>query len=256
MKGLTKKIFFLAMFSLIFCSYASVSTPAETTSEIKKSKEVKRGKAEKVSAQEVTVAEKSPTTLTYRIGLGDTLDISVWRIPDLSSEVIVRPDGMISFPLIGDMQAAGRTLTQLDEELTRRLSDYVKEPQVSVMIRKFGGRKVIVLGEVAKPGVYTFTSDIRLIEAIALAGDCTNYAVKKNVLVIRGDIRNNPQVIVSNTAAILKNARLSENVLIQPQDIVYVPRSFIGNINAFLKTITPIVDTIYKGSVTERAVSQ
>lgn len=220
-----------------------------------------------------SIAQKAEEKAEYLIGPGDTLDISVWKVDDLSRKVIVRPDGKISYPLIGDIQTTGKTLTQLDEELTKELSSYVKEPQVSVMvesfgwkkevpaevlleenpevsvmIKKFGGRKVIVLGDVAKPGVYTYTGDIRLIEALALAGDCTKYAVKNNVLIIRGDIRNNPTVISSNMLAFLKNAKLSENVLIQPQDVIFVPRSLIGNINAFIETITPMVDMIYKGS--------
>jgi polysaccharide export outer membrane protein len=189
----------------------------------------------------------------YYIGIGDVLDISLWQIPDLSKpEVIVRPDGKISLPLISDVQAVGLTLTQLDEEITQRYTAYVRNPEVSVMIRKFGGGKVIVLGEVASPGVYSFTGDIRIVEALALAGDCTKYAVRNNVLIIRGDIHKSPTVISANILAFLKDAKLSENVLIQPQDVIFVPRSLIGNINTFLQEIAPIIDNVYKvGTVSE-----
>jgi polysaccharide export outer membrane protein len=122
------------------------------------------------------------------------------------------------------------------------------------MIRKFGGKKVVVLGDVARPGVYTFTGDVRVVEALALAGDCTKYAVKNNILIIRGDIHKNPTVISSNVLAFLKDARLSENVLVEPQDVIFVPRSLIGNINAFVETIAPIVDMVYKGSTVKTAV--
>jgi polysaccharide export outer membrane protein len=188
----------------------------------------------------------------YHIGIGDVLDISLWQIPDLSKpDVIVRPDGKISLPLISDVQAAGLTLTQLDEEITQRYTAYVRNPEVSVMIRNFGGgkvigNKVIVLGDVASPGVYSFTGDIRIVEALALAGDCTKYAVRNNVLIIRGDIHNNPTVISANILAFLKDAKLSENVLIQPQDVIFVPRSLIGNINTFLQEIAPIIDAAYR----------
>ena len=201
--------------------------------------------------------EEMPSTQTdeYRVDISDVLDISVWKVPDLSqSEVIVRPDGKISLPLIGDIEAAGLTLTQIDAEITQKYALYVREPQVSVMIRKFGGKKVVVLGDVARPGVYTFTGDVRVVEALALAGDCTKYAVKNNVLIIRGDIHKNPTVISSNVLAFLKNAKLSENVLIQPQDVIFVPRSLIGNINAFIETIAPMVDMVYKGSTTKTAI--
>ena len=128
------------------------------------------------------------------------------------------------------------------------------KPEVSVMIKKFGGKKVIVLGEVAKPGAYTFTHDMRLTEAIALAGNWTKYATKKRVLVIRGDIHTEPKVTESNVYALLRQGKISEDVSIQHQDIVYVPRSLIGDIDAFLGKLIPIVDKIYKGSETQTSV--
>jgi len=217
----------------------------------------------------------------YLIGFGDTLDISLWKVPDLSCEVIVRPDGMISYPLIGDLKAAGITLVKLDEDVTKALSQYVKEPKVSIMIKafgwkkdaasevvieqnpevsiiikKFGGRKVVVLGEVAKPGVYTFNGDIRLAEAVALAGDFTRYAVKNNILVIRGDIHKNPEVITADVLKLLKSADLTQNILIQSQDIIFVPRTLIGNVNTFIDSISPAIDTLYKGATLNYIVGQ
>jgi polysaccharide export outer membrane protein len=217
----------------------------------KKIEEEKKTPSSELKKEEIPSAQIGE----YRIDISDVLDISVWKVPDLSqSEVIVRPDGKISLPLIGDIKAAGLTLSELDKEITQKYALYVREPQVSVMIRKFGGKKVIVLGEVARPGVYTFTGDIQVVEALALAGDCTKYAVKNNVLIIRGDIHKNPTIISSNVLAFLKNARLNENVLIQSQDVIFVPRSLIGNINAFVETIAPIVDMVYKGSTTKTAI--
>jgi polysaccharide biosynthesis/export protein len=226
-----------------------------------------------------SVSEKPEEKGGYLIGFGDTLEISIWKVPDLSRDVIVRPDGMISFPLIGDLKAEGITLVQLDEQITQSLTRFIKNPQVSVMVRsfgwkkeipeevmledkpevsvmikQFGGRKVIVLGDVAKPGVYTFLGDMRLAEAIALAGDFTKYGLKDNVMVIRGDIHNNPTVIYANMLALLKDARLCENVLIQPQDVIFVPRSVVGNINTFLEALAPLVDTAYKGFTADELI--
>lgn len=193
----------------------------------------------------------------YNIDVGDVLDISLWKVPDLSSpEVIVRPDGKISLPLIGDIQAVGLTLTGLDAEITEKYALYVREPQVSVMIKKFGGSKVVVLGDVKIPGVYSFSGAIRLAEAIALAGDTTKYAVRNNILVIRGDIHNNPEIISANMISFIKNGRLGENVLIQPQDVVFVPRSIIGNISSFLETISPIIDGVTKTSIADITVKR
>lgn len=220
--------------------------PLETRIEETK-KEIER--KEEIPIQEVK-KEKIPSIQEgeYYIEIGDVLDISVWKAQDLSCpEVIVRPDGKISLPLIGDVPAVGLTLTQLDDEVTQRYTLYVRDPQVSVMIKRFGGSKLIVLGDVARPGVYNFTGNIRLIEALALAGDCTKYAVRNNILIIRGDIHKNPTVISSNILAFLKDAKISENVLIQPQDVIFVPRSLIGNIRSFLDEISPIIDSVYRG---------
>lgn len=226
-------------------------------------------------------SEKTGLKNEYQIGLGDTLDISVWKIADLSREVIVRPDGMISYPLIGNIESAGKTLTQLGEELTKKLKIYVKEPQVSVMVRSFGwkneipeevllwdrpevsviikklgGKKIIVLGDVEKPGVYTLTGEVHLAEALALAGDCTKFAVKNNILVIRGNINNKPQVITANLIKLYKYADLSQNILLSAQDIVFVPRTLIGNINEFMETIAPIINTIFNGSTLQAMSKQ
>ncbi|MEW6102085.1 MAG: polysaccharide biosynthesis/export family protein [Candidatus Omnitrophota bacterium] len=211
----------------------------------------------------------------YLINNGDVLDISVWKIADLSKEVIVRPDGMISYPLVGDLKATGHTLVELDQKLTEALASFVKDPQVAVMIksfgrkeefaddeefmdenpqvsvilREFGEKKVIVLGEVLKPGVYPFTNQIRLMEAIGLAGDFSKYAVKNNVFVIRGDIHKNPEVFTSNVVQLFKYSDFSQNLEIKSQDIVYVPRTLVGNISDFLEFINPTIDAFYKGQV-------
>lgn len=213
----------------------------ETKTEIEKKEEIPTQEVKKEKMPSIQKGE-------YYVEIGDVLDISVWKAQDLSCpEVIVRPDGKISLPLIGDVPATGLTLTQLDAEITQRYTLYVRDPQVSVMIKKFGGNKVIVLGDVARPGVYNFTGTIRLIEALALAGDCAKHAVRNNILIIRGDIHKNPTVISSNILAFLKDAKIRENVLIQPQDVIFVPRSLIGNIHSFLDEILPIIDSVYRG---------
>ncbi len=207
----------------------------------------KAGEAETMTAQApalVAVAEAQEER-EYYIDTGDVLDISVWQIPDLSkSEVIVRPDGKISFPLIGDLKAEGLTLTQLSNMITEKLKTYVKAPQVSIMIRRFGEHanmnKVVILGEVPGPGVYRSTGSSSIAEVIASAGGYTKYAVINSIMVIRGDVRNKPEVIRVNLAQVLKG-RLSQNILVKPNDIVYVPRSFVGNVNTFMELIQPAV---------------
>ena len=188
----------------------------------------------------------------YVIGLEDVLGISVWQNEELTMEVAVRPDGRISYPLIGDLPAMGLTLNELDIIITGRLREYVREPQVSIMIKKLGGKKVIVLGEVKSPGVYRFTGEAKLLEVIGLANGFTEDATLKNVLVIRGDIRNDRAKANSiNVAKVWKEGRMDNNVLIEPMDIVYVPRSTIGNLNLFLRQITPALRVVYDSVIIE-----
>jgi polysaccharide export outer membrane protein len=186
-----------------------------------------------------------PGEREYYIDIGDVLDISVWQMPDLSySEVIVRPDGKISFPLIGDIKAEGFTLTQLDSTITERLKTYVKFPEVSIMIRRFGEQtnKVVVLGEILSPGIYKFSGPPTISEVVAAAGGYTKYAVLNSILVITGDVRTKSQITRVNFAQILKSGRLSENIFLKPNDIIYVPRSFIGKLNTFLEVFQPAIN--------------
>ncbi len=233
--------------------------------------------------QQKEVTEGPPVRREYRIGLGDGLDISVWKVPDLTVHAIVRPDGKISFPLIGDVQAYGKTLTEFDDELTEKLNKYVKDPQVSVMVtifgeverrkvtfvtefistfleekpeisilvKRFGSRKVIVLGDVAAPGIFDILGNARLLDAIGYAGGFTDLAVKDNVFIIRGDITQSPEVIKVNAWSIIRDGRLDNNIPLQNQDIVYVPRSLIGNVTTFIENIYPSVQNL-QNSVTLR----
>jgi len=209
-------------------------------------KRKKEQKKEIGATKTITTEAPAPETeeREYYIDVGDVLDISVWQIPDLSkSSVIVRPDGKISFPLIGDIKAEGLTLTRLDNIVTEKLKVYVKAPEVSVMITRFGeqANKIIILGEIPGPGVYKFSSPPTITEAIASAGGYTRYAVLNSIMVIRGDVRTKPEVARVNLAKIIKRGRLSENIFLKPNDIVYVPKSFIGNINAFLEIFQPAI---------------
>lgn len=196
--------------------------------------------------------ERREPSVEYVIGEDDTLYISVWQNPDLDQEVIVRPDGRISFPLIGDAQAAGLTISQLDEELTKRLKEYIRYPEVSISIRKLGGKKVIVLGQVNNPGVYSVTGARTILEAIGLAGGFTDHAVSSSVVLIRGGFENPEAKRINLTKAIAKGD-IRENVVLDSEDIVFVPKKFIANLNYFLSSI---LDPVSKGAYTAREIER
>ena len=126
-----------------------------------------------------------PTFEEFVLGVEDKLSISVWKEPDLSKTVTIRPDGKITFPLVGDVQAAGRSARQLTEDLTKLLGRFIKEPVVTVVVEEINNFKVFVLGEVTIQGALNLKRRTRLLEAIALAGGLSKFADKSNVLLLR-----------------------------------------------------------------------
>lgn len=174
----------------------------------------------------------------YRIQPGDQLAIVAYRIPDLTREVLVRPDGRISYPLIGELRAAGRTVHQLHAALHQRLTRYVRRPEIDVNVTSFGSQQIIVLGEVNAPGVYRFSgTQLSLGEVIALARGYTPRAHLKSVMVVPGNPLTSETVKRVNFHAYLKLHRLAENPLIPGGSLVYVPRSFLGSINQFVDDV-------------------
>lgn len=204
-----------------------------------------------VKRAEITPPKKPETPVKkqkssgYIIGEDDTLYITIWQNKDLDQEVIVRPDGMISFPLIGDIAASGRPISEVDDELTERLKEYVKYPDVSISVRKLGGKKVMVLGEVGSPGVYMVTGKSTLLEAIALAGGFSMHSVASSVIVIRGGFKN-PKGMRINLGRALTKGDTTKNIALKPEDIVYVPKKFIADVNYFVsQMIGPIAQGAY-----------
>jgi polysaccharide export outer membrane protein len=182
----------------------------------------------------------------YIIGIEDVLGISVWQNPDLTQEVVVRPDGRISFPLVGDIDAQGLTLVQMDTILTERLKEFLRMPEVSISLKKLGGKKILILGEVRSPGVYSLQGK-SVLEAIGLAGGFTNHAVASSVVVISGGF-DRPQAQRINLNLALKRGDVKQNIALQTEDIVFVPKKFIADLNYFLtQVITPISQGVYSG---------
>jgi polysaccharide export outer membrane protein len=191
------------------------------------------------------IVGSKPTKIYYKIAVNDKLFISVWRVPDLSLEFIVGPDGKISFPLVGDVQAAERTLAELDAEITDKLKEFVVDPQVSVMVREFAGDKLTVIGEVRTPGIYKFVGTTNIMNIIALAGGFTDRARSSQILIVREpeypDQETN--LITADIKDILKGD-VSKNIEVKPNDIIYVSRTVISNVKEFYDSwITPLIGT-------------
>jgi len=155
----------------------------------------------------------------YRIGREDVLDIAVWRDPDLSRTLPVRPDGFISMNMAGEIKAEGKTPIELSEEISAKLKPYIQQPKVTVMVREVNSSRVFVTGEVAKPGAYPLRGKLSLVQAIALAGGFSDFASKDSILVIRqgaGEIPVRYSEMVEK-----KDGR--RDLYLKPGDTVVVP---------------------------------
>jgi polysaccharide biosynthesis/export protein len=159
----------------------------------------------------------------YIIGSGDILEIVTWKEPDFSrKEIVVRLDGNISFPLLDDIVAAGRTPTQLKFEIQNRLIDFVAEPNVTVTVREAASKKFYILGEVTNTGEYPLTKKLTVLQAFAIAGGFTEWASKKEILVFRNE-NGQEKVIRVNYKKIVKGEDADLNVMLEADDTIVVP---------------------------------
>jgi polysaccharide export outer membrane protein len=168
-------------------------------------------------AAEVVIPE--PETGEYIIGVEDRLSVAVWREPDLVRTVIVRPDGKITFPLVGDIQASGRSASELDTQITAALEKFIKEPVVSVIVEEINNFKIYLIGEVARQGEIILRRRTRLLQAIALAGGLTAYADKSKVTIIRDE--NGREVRINiDYRRVASGERPESNIFLKPGDTI------------------------------------
>jgi len=158
----------------------------------------------------------------YVIGPEDQLSVVFWREKDMSGDVVVRPDGKISLPLLNDVQAAGMTPTELRDLLTDAAKRYIEDPNVTVVVRQINSRRVFVTGEVVKPGPYPLIGSTTVLQILATAGGLRDYADEKNILILRKE--GGWSVILKfNYKDVSKQKNLSQNVELKPGDTVIVP---------------------------------
>jgi polysaccharide export outer membrane protein len=158
----------------------------------------------------------------YKIGPEDVLDVAVWNNPAISRTTPVRPDGMISLPLLNDMQAAGLTPMQLRDQIAKKLAEYLPNPEVSVIVREVNHFKISVLGEVKKPGRYDFKSQATVLDAIAVAGGLSDFAARSKIVILRNDGSGTKRIPVNYNKIVSASAE-QDDVKLQPGDIVMVP---------------------------------
>jgi polysaccharide export outer membrane protein len=155
---------------------------------------------------------------TYVIGAEDALFVRVWREPDFSMGYVVRPDGKITVPLIGDLQAAGLTPERLADQLRQALSEYINKPDVTVTVSQVNSKKYYITGEINRPGEFALVVPTKIFDALSNAGGFRDFANKKKIIIIRGADR-----IKFNYLDIIKGKNLDQNIFIENGDTIVVP---------------------------------
>jgi polysaccharide export outer membrane protein len=158
----------------------------------------------------------------YRVQPGDILTVSVWKEDGLTGDVVVRPDGGLSFPLAGDVSASGKSIEDLRKEITERLKHYMPQPVVTVAIKQIGGNHIYVLGKVNHPGDFQFINPIDVMQALSLAGGATPYAALNDIIILRREDARE-QAIRFRYGDVERGKDLLQNVLLHSGDTVVVP---------------------------------
>jgi polysaccharide export outer membrane protein len=172
-------------------------------------------------AQPLAPSGNKPGDDTFVIGNDDVLAINVWKQPDFSRSIQVRTDGKLSLPLLGEVQAAGRTPLQLEQDIAAKLQYYITKPEVTVMVEQINSKKFNILGQVIKPGSYPLALAPTIVDAIAIAEGPRDFAKQKSIYILRETPGGGQTRIVFNYKDFLKGK--SPNITLSPHDTVVVP---------------------------------
>jgi len=209
----------MAMLASCGTSPAVVTEPDVPTGETKDSAAAPKPEA---SATTVEEPQEMVTRDAYIVQPGDVLNISVWKERDLQGDIAVRPDGALNFPLVGEIMAAGKTIQQLKADITARLSRFIPDPVVTVVVKNILGNKIFVIGKVNRPGEFVVNRNMDVMQALSMAGGLNPYASENNIKILR---RVNDEQITFRFkySQVEKGEKLEQNIVLQGGDVVIVP---------------------------------
>ena len=164
----------------------------------------------------------APVDPSYIIGPMDILEIQVWKEPDFSRQTLVRPDGKITLPLIGDLHVSGMTTMALKELLTHKLKDFIDSPEVTVILVESRSKNFYIIGKITQPGTYPLTKDMTVLQAISVAGGLGEWADSDSIRIIRksGGTEN---ILHFDYKKVVSGKDLEQNILLQPNDTIVIP---------------------------------
>lgn len=169
-----------------------------------------------------TTSAQAQQPTDYQLHAGDQIEVSIWKEPDLQREVVIRPDGKFSFPLTGEINAAGRTVDQIRTDIESRLKKFIPEPVVTVSVTGIEGNRIYVIGQVKEPGSFMMNPQVNVLQALSLAGGMTAYAAANDILIIRRS-GGNQQTLVFRYNDVSRGRSLEQNIQLESGDVVVVP---------------------------------
>ncbi len=215
---------YLVLFSLV--AGGLITLPASGKAQEKKKFEpvqhVRPIQADPVAATEAAPPVRPQTSSTYQIGTGDVLEVNVWREPEISQKLVVRPDGMISLPLIGDVTANGETSEGLAQDITAKLKSYLTSPQVTIIVVEVRSKWYMIVGEVEKPGSYPLSRPITVMEALSQVGGFREFAKTGKIYVLR-EVNGKTVRLAFHYNRVVKGKDSRENIEVHNGDTIVVP---------------------------------
>ncbi|THB75447.1 MAG: polysaccharide export protein [Gammaproteobacteria bacterium] len=158
----------------------------------------------------------------YKVQPGDIISISVWKEEDLQREVLIRPDSGFSFPLIGEINSKGKSVAKIKEEIAAKLEKFIPQPDVSVSIRQINGNKIYVIGKVNRPGEFSLSKPLDVMQALSLAGGTATFAELDDIIILRRE-KGTQHAIPFNYPEVERGKKLEQNIILQSGDVVVVP---------------------------------
>lgn len=168
-------------------------------------------------------AQPSTPDAPYTVKPGDTLEVSVWKEPEMQRKVLIEPDGTFSFPLCGTIDSRDKTVGQLQQEISQHLGRFITDPVVTVSLQRIAGNRVYVIGQVTKPGAFVVNPRVDVMQAIAMAGGTTPFASLGNIKIIRRVANGGQQALPFNYNDVVHGDDLSQNITLEAGDVVVVP---------------------------------
>ncbi len=168
-------------------------------------------------------ADKNVKKKAYTVNPGDVIEISVWKEEGMLQDVVVRPDGGISFPLAGDVQVENLSISEIEKVITQKLKQYLADPVVTVSAKQLAGNKIYVIGQVRASGEFPVNRNVDVMQALSMAGGMTQFASVNNIIILRRDANGKQQAIEFEYGELEDGDELEQNIVLQAGDVVVVP---------------------------------